>query len=94
MDKIQLGKIEKASISEIFGHEERVFTPWLAENIDELNNVLGLNLTSAETEVPVGPYFCDIVARDENENAVVIIENQKGKTNHDHLEKLLPMPAV
>ncbi len=41
------------------------------------------------TEVPVGPYKADIIARAVSSDVKVIIENQLEKTDHDHLGKTL-----
>ena len=65
---------------------------WLkgsAENIEYLNEILGLTLTEVNREVYVGPYRCDIVAKDETSGITVIIENQLEGTNHEHLGKII-----
>lgn len=64
------------------------FTPWLAQNLDLVSELLGLRLVSAETEVSVGSFQLDILAETESGNKVVI-ENQLEPTDHDHLGKLL-----
>ncbi len=42
-----------------------------------------------QTEVPVGPYFLDILAREVDEGVIVAIENQLGETDLIHLGQLL-----
>ena len=42
-----------------------------------------------DKEVYVGPYRCDIVAKDEPTGMTVIIENQLEATNHEHLGKTI-----
>ena len=42
-----------------------------------------------DKEVYVGPYRCDLVAKDETSGATIIIENQLEGTNHDHLGKII-----
>jgi len=70
--------------------EDGDFTPWLAlpTNMQLLADTLGFDIEVQSTEVAVGPYAADIVGIDPDGNRVVI-ENQFGKTNHDHLGKLL-----
>lgn len=84
-----IGKIEKIKdIREVWPKEDKDFTPWLCENMDELGQCIGVELGGAENEVTTGNFFVDIIAKDGNDNNVVI-ENQYGKSNHDHLGKLL-----
>lgn len=63
-------------------------TPWLCENIDVLSEAIGINLTNAEREQSTGSFNVDIKAEDEDGH-VVIIENQFGASDHDHLGKIL-----
>lgn len=87
---IRFGKLEKvpATSSGGFRSEATDFTPWLAANIDVLGQELGLSLQVRQREYQVGRYYLDILAEDAK-GRVVIIENQFGQTNHDHLGKLL-----
>lgn len=86
-----LGKLEEVDIRELWIHEQYGFSNWLAkdENIDLLNEAVGLTLTDVDKEVYVGSYRCDLVAVDETTGIKVIIENQLEATNHDHLGKII-----
>ena len=83
-----VGKIKRVSLREVWKHEAKDFTTWLEENIDVLNEVIDLELTSAEREKSVGTFNVDLVAED-NSGKPVIIENQLEKSNHDHLGKVI-----
>lgn len=83
-----IGKIQRLPLREVWKHEARDFTKWLQDNIDILNEVLDLSLSSAESERSAGDFSVDLVAEDESGNPV-IIENQLEKSNHDHLGKLI-----
>ena len=87
----ELGRLEEVNVRELWIHEQYDFSNWLAkeENIDLLNEVLGLTLVDIEKEVFVGAYRCNLVAKDEASGENVIIENQLEASNHDHLGKII-----
>ena len=85
-----LAKIERVTdLRATWPNEAQHFTPWLADNIAELGEALGIDLELQQTEAAVGGYSLDVLATDLNQNRQVIIENQLETTNHDHLGKLL-----
>jgi hypothetical protein len=87
----KLGEIKKENVRTVWPNEQQDFTPWLAtdENIAKLANVVGFELEVENTEVATGPYSADILAKDLGTGHYVVIENQFGKTNHEHLGKLI-----
>jgi hypothetical protein len=89
--KVKLGKIRKLDVREIWKHEALDFSKWLseAENIQYLNDAIGLSLVDMQTEKNVEAFKCDIVCRDEFTDKIVVIENQLESTNHDHLGKII-----
>ena len=93
----ELAKIERvhSNLWEIWPTEPQHFTKWLAENIEEIGETLGMTLDQAQTktEVQVGKYRLDILTWDLNSNTQVIIENQLGTTDHNHLGQLLTYAA-
>ncbi len=88
---LELGRLEEVNVRELWIHEQCDFSNWLAkeENIELLNEVLGLTLVDIEKEVFVGAYRCELVAKDETSGQNVIIENQLEASNHDHLGKIV-----
>ena len=91
-----LGKIHKVDVCRVWKNEATHFTPWLAsdDNISELSNAVGIELEVDKVEASVGPYSADILAKDTGTGKYVIIENQLGKTNHDHLGKAITYGSV
>ncbi|MEC4848982.1 MAG: DUF4268 domain-containing protein [Nitrosarchaeum sp.] len=87
-----IGKITRISVRDEFPDEARNFTPWLKENLHHIGEKLDLNFLDAQTEVSVGRYSCDILAHDSDERRIVI-ENQFGNADHDHLGKILTYAA-
>jgi hypothetical protein len=91
----QLGKLEKVDLRKVWPHEARDFSAWLAkeENLNELGQTIGVELSLLGTEVDVGRYRIDILANDSNTDHKVVIENQLEPTNHDHLGKVITYAA-
>ena len=86
-----IGILIEVDVRELWKHEQYDFSNWLARpaNLEYLNEILGLTLVDVDKEVYVGPYRCDLVAKDETSGITVIIENQLEGTNHDHLGKII-----
>lgn len=86
-----IGKLKEVDIRELWKHEQYDFSEWLSkkENIENLNEILGLTLVDISKETYVGTYRCDLFAKDETTGIKVIIENQLEISNHDHLEKII-----
>lgn len=77
--------------------KENDFSDWLVteDGMSLLSEELGIEVENLRREVRAGDYPCDIVGNLlGDEHHVVVIENQYGKTDHDHLGKLLTYAAV
>lgn len=85
----QIGRLVDTAARETWPHEARDFTPWLAENLDHLSDVLGIPLDLEGTEVAVGSFSADILARNSLNDTRVLIENQLETTDHSHLGQIL-----
>jgi hypothetical protein len=88
----ELGKFTAEDPRNCWPHEEKDFTPWLKEHIDELAGALNLDsIEVMDTEFRVGKYFADIAGKVNygEETITIVIENQLEKSDHDHLGKLI-----
>jgi hypothetical protein len=83
-----IAKLERVFLREAFPSEVNGLSKWIQNNIDELNAATNLELSNASLEHPAGDFSVDLVAEDDSGNKV-IIENQLGKSDHDHLGKVL-----
>lgn len=88
---MKIGKLIEVDVRELWKHEQYDFSEWLSkdENIELVNDIIGLSLVDIQKEVYVGSYRCDLVAKDEANETTVIIENQLEISNHDHLGKVI-----
>ncbi|MDB4793045.1 DUF4268 domain-containing protein [bacterium] len=85
---LNIGKLRRVPLREVWKHEALDFTTWLEQNIDIISESIELELISAEREQAAGAFSVDLVAEDKSGNTVVI-ENQLERSNHDHLGKLI-----
>jgi Domain of unknown function (DUF4268) len=83
-----IGKLTRVELREVWKHEARGFSQWLQNNIEVLNEALDLKLVNVDREQHAGDFSIDLVAEDES-GGTVVIENQLGKSDHDHLGKLI-----
>ncbi len=92
---MSLGKLQHVDLRKQWSDEAKEFTPWLSseEGLTLLGENLGMELELEDTEVYVGNYRADIVAKDTASNEYVVIENQLCQTDHDHIGKLLTYAA-
>ena len=86
----ELGKLELVPVYEAWPRGEWDFTPWLSENMDLLSKAVGfeLELIQAEATLP-GAMRVDVLARVAGTEDYVVIENQMGVSDNDHLAGLL-----
>lgn len=92
-----LGRIIKLGIQEIrkiWPNEEKDLSPWIADNVDSLNDVLNLQIEIEGREEPVHNFRLDLTGTDNASKMPVVIENQFGASDHDHLGKLITYSAV
>jgi hypothetical protein len=82
---ILLGKISRLNLKDVWPLEEKHFTPWLSRNLDQLNDVLGIEMECLHTELQAGEgqRHVDMVVELPN-GEVAIIENQYGKADPNH----------
>lgn len=88
---MNLSKLEKVPLREIWKHEATDFTTWLAkkENLELLSEEIGIDISFIQTEASVGKFSVDILAEEQNTGKSIIIENQLEVTDHDHLGKII-----
>src|SRR5687767_7595193 len=95
MDVQNLGRLQKVDLREAWLGEASHFTPWLAraENLKLLGDTIGIRLECEGQEKEVGPFRADILCREADSDAWVLIENQLERTDHCHLGQLLTYAA-
>lgn len=89
MAEPRFAKLLEVPLREAWRHEAHRFTPWLAENLDRLQSAVGIPLELTGTEVRVGSFSADILARNSIDDSVVLIENQLEPSDHTHLGQIM-----
>lgn len=89
----EIGRLAKLPLREIWKLEDRDFTPWLRDHIDQLADELGMTLEVQGTEVPMGRYKLDLLAINPETGRNVVIENQLERADHAHMGQLVTYAA-
>ena len=89
----RLAKLSEQEIRRIWPREEQDLSPWIKSSAEELSSALGLEIQFDEAETPVGNFRLDLAGMDLLTRKPVVVENQFGKSDHDHLGKLLTYAA-
>lgn len=93
---MRISKRREVAPKEIWSKETE-FSAWLAseDGLELIASDIGIEVENARTECAPGDFRCDIVGNAlGDENHRIVIENQYGKTDHDHLGKMLTYAAV
>ena len=85
---ITFGELTEVDIRKAWPHEAHDFTPWLAENLERLSEVIGIHLEAETIEAQVGEFRGDILATGP-EGQSVLIENQLEWSDHTHLGQIM-----
>jgi len=90
----EITKLKTVNLREVWPHEAHNFTPWLAENIDQLGEAVGLRLKDVEIEKTLGDMGrVDIFAKQEETDEIVVIENQIEPSDGGHCVSLIGYAA-
>ena len=94
-----LGSLERVyDLTQIWPHEERNFTPWLADNLHLLQPALGMRLEQLELVQRearlAGAGRVDILAREVNSKDPIVIENQLTGSDDNHFNRLMGYAAA
>ena len=85
---MEFGELTDVDLREAWPNEASDFTPWLADNLERLSEVIGLRLELEDTEVSIEGFSADILARIPADGSLVVVENQLEGTDHTHLGQI------
>lgn len=86
---ITISHLEAVDIHQAWPTEAGHFTPWLLENAGELSDILGVQVQLEAKEHKVGTFRLDLIGTVAGSDQKVIVENQYGQTDHQHLGQIL-----
>lgn len=88
-EEVVFGTLAEVPLRQAWVHEAHRFTPWLADNLARIAEAIGIPLELTGTEMRVGTFSADILARNPTDDSVVLIENQLEGSDHTHLGQIM-----
>ena len=85
----KVSRLSTVPLKHVWPMEATNFTPWLLDNADALSEVLGIEVQLDYREHKVGTFSLDLIGKESGSDRVVIVENQYGQTDHNHLGQIL-----
>lgn len=64
MRDLNIARLERVPLREVWKHEAHDFTQWLEANIEVLNEALNFDLVNVDREQAAGTFSVDLVAED------------------------------
>ena len=94
MDEIEFGRLKRMEPIGVWASEPD-FSDWLATEVSRLGEAMGIDIDadSVQREASVGALSADITCFEVDGETRIIIENQVGRTDHDHLGKVITYAA-
>ena len=87
-------KLESLPVRAVWSHEAQSFTPWLAAHLEGLSAAIGVRLRLVRAKVVGDSRIADLLARDERDGSIVVIENQLETADDAHLGQILTYAAA
>ena len=88
-EKRSISSLIHKPVRDAWPNEASDFTPWLSENLEQLEEVLGFKLELEGCEVAVDSFSADILAIKPQDGSRVLIENQLEGSDHKHLGQIM-----
>lgn len=91
MDQPPVGHLERVEPASVWKSEAGGFLPWLAapQNLRCLGDALRFNLEPVAREAQIGQFRADLLCRDRDTGARVVVEAQLVPSDHRHLGQIL-----
>jgi hypothetical protein len=90
----EFAALQSLPVRAVMTHEAQSFTPWLATNLHRLSDVIEVPIRLLRAKAVGETRIADLLARDERDGTVVVIENQIEAADDAHLGQILTYAAA
>jgi hypothetical protein len=90
----EFAALQNLPVRAVMAHEAQAFTPWLAANLHRLSDAIDIPMRLLKAKAVSETRIADLLARDERDGSVVVIENQLEAADDAHLGQILTYAAA